>query len=238
MLGLRHPFFLAMSFATVLFGAASCFDYEERVILGAGLSGFVEIQYTVPVFANDDRSMLAFLPVDRHDIADRYSSLLRGGGRLEDYSMKMITDKDDPDAPLYPRKSRVSYRLWFKEPADLEKILIGKTSAFWRDGRLHLVRTLPAARTQVEKQGFLARRIQSYTVRSMVRKKLSFMLLVPWYYELQTTRGAFVRTPDQLGSVFQVPLETTMSSNAPVIWTIEIKPNPRPEVAPKKPAEN
>ncbi|MBI3396836.1 MAG: hypothetical protein HY042_13440, partial [Spirochaetia bacterium] len=131
----------------------------------------------------------------------------------------------------------VRYRVWFKDASDLEKIVLGKANVYWRDGRMNINRSLSTGKPLPDKPGFLARRVHAATLKSLVKRRMSFMILVPWYYELQTTRGGFVRPAEQLGSYFQVPLESTMNAGGPITWTVEIKPNPKPESGPKKSGE-
>ncbi|MBI3394693.1 MAG: hypothetical protein HY042_02545, partial [Spirochaetia bacterium] len=77
------------------------------MILYPDFSGVVEIEYTVPVFATEDRSMLAFMPIDLRDIEEKHRSVIRAGGKVDGYTMRIFEDKSEADSEIFPRKSRV-----------------------------------------------------------------------------------------------------------------------------------
>ena len=124
---LRNPFILFYFLFPVLF--SSCFDYKEILIFRNDFSGTLELSYRVPLYPEKDRSLIAFLPVQKERLQSRYRRLLRSRQlRIEFFQVEMestgIPQTDPVEAQsgqtdrseLFRRFAHVRYRLAFPSP--------------------------------------------------------------------------------------------------------------------------
>lgn len=215
----RVPVLLAFSF---LFTA--CFEYEEKVNFNGNYSGMIEFNYTVPIHEKTGRSLIAFLPSRPVDIRARYA------GRslypdLLDFKLERL-----PGDP-YPL-AKVSYRIRFAQPRELEAYLPGDVQVFQGGNTLRLYRSLPGLESGQE-----GRQIRVYRLayRSIVEKlkgrMMKFSISCPWYYDILSNQGSL---PAPGAVYFQFPLDRTVLQQKETLWNVEIKANPAPEEETKK----
>lgn len=202
----------------------ACFEYEEKVIFHGDFSGIIEFHYTVPVHEKSSRSLIAFLPSRPVDIRARYASRSLSP-ELQDFKMERL-----PGDP-YPL-ARVSYRIRFSHPRELEAYLPGDVQIFQGGNTLRLYRSLPGLESGQE-----GRQIRVYRLayRSIVEKlkgrTMKFSISCPWYYDILSNQGTL---PAPGAVFFQFPLERTVMQQKETQWNVEIKANPAPEEEMKK----
>lgn len=198
-----------------------CFEYQESLVFSPDFSGYVDIQYDVPVYEEEDRSMIAFLPVDINKIKEKYDRFLTEEQySLEEYNYKRSkTDAGES-------RGVVSYRVRFTNPRNLEFILIGKNKISRQGGRLYFQRTFLATSSPADDASKLSNNLYSKVFQSFNNKKMTFRIIFPWYYDLVTNVGTFTRPGVHN---FVLPLENTFNTDKPVIWNFELKANPVPE---------
>lgn len=210
-----------------VFSGVGCFDYFERIVFNPGFSGFVDIEYTVPLFPEKEESLIQFLPIKESAIRQKYSGIFTGKKSIQisNYSVEYRDSQD----PLYPRQARVGFRVSFSNPEDLEKILLGNTTVYWRGKNLVVQRIFPSASSIPEKAGRIPARYGEMTEKSFQDRSLRFHVLYPDYYDFYTNRGTILRP----GSIaYQIPLQRTVQSGASVFWNIELQANSKQKVEP------
>ncbi len=216
---------LALALSAFLCG---CFDYEEKLVFAPDYSGYVDIEYTVPVYSTVDRSMIAYMPIEESKLRSRYAAQIADGKMtFENFSLRYSTSPERLDP--FPRKGTVKYRIRFKNPHVLELALMGKTTVYWRDRRLQLMRVFPAGQPLSPGSGRISRRIQELTFQTMHKRSMKFLIIFPWYYDLFTNYGSILKPGIQQ---FNLPFESTMNAAGDIVWTLEIKANPEPRAVP------
>ncbi|MCB1175579.1 MAG: hypothetical protein KDK39_18535 [Leptospiraceae bacterium] len=226
--------------------SGGCFDYKESLHFNADLSGYVEFQYRVPLYPEQDRSLISYFPVRRELIQERYASLIkRNAVRLEIQSIEMESvglpdleqvqnDAPAPDSPdadgedemIFRRFARVRYRVFFKSPTSLEQILPGKVQVRQRARRF-----LQIERTFVVTQGLAdnANRILTgayRTTRELLDKHaMQFQVTVDESWTMASNRGE--TGADQEGEKklrWHLPLERTLYDQKNIEWRLIIVP--------------
>ncbi|MDH5654548.1 MAG: hypothetical protein OEZ34_01475 [Spirochaetia bacterium] len=198
-----------------------CFEYHESLFFLPDYSGYADIRYTVPIYKDEDRSMLAYLPVDQNKIIEKYDRYLSSDQyRIENYKFDRI--KTD----LSEDQGEVAYRVFFSDPRSLEYLLIGKNKIYRNGGRLYLHRKFSATASPREEASRISNNLYTKVLQSFNNKKLTFQIVFPWYYDLVTNLGNFSR-PGLHN--FTLPLENTFNTEKPIVWKIELKANPVPE---------
>lgn len=204
---------------------AGCFDYNEKIVIMPDFSGYVDIEYQVPVNPETGRSLISFLPVSESEVVERYSGLFRGKEiQVEEYRKEDVAEEEAGD--LFPTQVRVRFRVRFSEPEDLENILVGNTNVYRRANRLHIQRIFPTARSIPESAGSVIRRYRGLSFQAFSGKKMKFSLVYPWYYDMLTNHGSITR-PGL--NYYVLPLENTMKSGESIFWNVELRANPRPQ---------
>lgn len=203
----------------LLAGTAGCFDYRERVVFRRDLSGFLEIEYTVPVHPVSTRSAVAFLPIEREAIQDRYSSLFfLDRVELENYRVSYSMGS----SRMFPLLAHVRYRLQFQRPVDLERLLLGRASVNHRRRQVVIRRSFPTTRPLHEDSGRLARRIHEITREQIEGRSMEFVVEVPPGFEL----GANLGRPQNGSWIFQLPLESTLQNTQDFSWRVSLTAPP------------
>ena len=220
------PFFsrfrrLIIALFLVFPGFFACFDYEERLVFQAGFEGYLDIQYNVPVRRGGRRSLIKFLPVSRERIEKKY------GRRLSNYSVEYSEEKRKT---RIQRKALVKFRLKFRRPEELKKILLGNVTVRRRDSRLTLERRFPVAKPLDKKAGRMEKIVRERILKSLENHYLNFYIVGPPGTLIQSSQGVF-SDERNLGLVF--PLIATMDKKDKYSWLVEIKPKPSPGPTPK-----
>ncbi|MBL8019153.1 MAG: hypothetical protein JNM27_05775 [Leptospirales bacterium] len=225
--GLRYQlafvFRLNRFLACVFLLFAGCFDYSESIYFSGDLTGFVEIEYWVPLRNKSEASLISYFQIEKADINKRYSQTLARPVEITDYS-KSIEQKPEGN-----RIGHVKYRVAFRAPGELERILLGKTRVYFHDGRYVIQRNIPSAPALSDDAGRISRRVHELLRTTMTGHKLSFWILYPEQFDLFTNHGTIVRPGVQN---LTLPLIATLN-NGGVVWTMEIKTNPLPLVSPR-----
>ena len=201
-----------------LFLLAACFDYEERVIFEADWSGRVQYRYTVPVDARSKRSLIRFLPVERPAIEERL------GRRIENYEVRML---DRPaDLRGLRTAAEVQFEVSFRQPAELERLLLGDVHLRRRVGRLAMERSFPVRRPAKAEPDRVEKRIREHTARSVENHYLHFYVEYPGGYTLYSNRGVALRRGLFL---LTLPLSDTLDRAENHSWNLEIKAPEQPK---------
>lgn len=208
----------------------SCFDYEERIVLAPNFSGYVDIEYTVPIYNSEDRSLVEFLPADQAKVERKYERLINEKRVSIDNFTRTIQPATGQEE-AFQRTATVKYRIQFLNAQDLETILIGKTTVVQRGGRLQILRSFPVGASLPVNSGRISRRLHELTLKTLHRRSMKFTILYPWYYDLLTNHGSIVKPGFEF---FQLPLETTMQGGGPgsIVWSIDFKANLEPRASP------
>jgi len=199
----------------------SCFDYSEALYFSDDLSGFIEIDYTVPLRVKSEDSLVSFFLTDKVKIDARYTQLLARPVEIANFS-KEIEEKS-----VEERTARIRYKVAFRNPAELERLLIGRTRVFFHEGKYVISRTIPASPPIGAEASRVSRRIDDLARIKMIGHKLNFLVFYPERYDLFTNQGTIIRPGVQS---FSLPLLSTLNSGN-VVWTMELKINPLPAVS-------
>jgi hypothetical protein len=210
----------AFLFCLPLFASGGCFDYTETIFFGADLSGHVDLDYTVPLRAGSDDPLISHFLVQEGEIEKRLSILLGRKADIHDFTKDIKVDQHGA------RHARVQFKVTFRSPPELERILIGKNRVYFYEGRWIIQRTFPASKPLSGEASRIARRIRELARLTLSDHNLSFLVVYPEQYDLYTNQGTIVRPGVQS---LTLPLSATMNGT-PMVWTMEIKANPRPQV--------
>ncbi len=193
-----------------------CFDYHERIVFFRNLGGYLEIDYTVPVNPQNGHSVVAFLPIEYEAVRERYSTLFfLGRTPIENFSRSYGLGRSTD----YPLLATVRYRLRFRNPAELERLLLGRATVVLRKGTLVVRRMFPTARPLPENGARLPQRILAHIQDHLEGRVMEFEVEAPPGMELVSNRGT-LRAPGSLA--LRLPLEATLSSKEDFFWRIAI----------------
>lgn len=204
----------------LLFVLPGCFDYTETIFFAGDLSGHVDLDYTVPLRSGSDDPLISHFLVQEKDIEKRLSILLGRKADIRDFT-RDITQDEQGD-----RFARVQFKVPFRSPPELERILIGRNRIYFYEGRWIIQRTFPASKPLAPETSRIARRVRELARLTLSDHNLSFLVVYPEQYDLYTNQGTIVRPGVQS---LTLPLSATMNGT-PMVWTMEIKANPRPQV--------
>lgn len=213
----------AFLFSLPLFFLAGCFDYTETIFFAADLSGHVDLDYTVPLRAGSDDPLVSHFLVQEGDIERRLSILLGRKADIHDFTKDIKQDEQGK------RTARVQFKVAFRSPPELERILIGKNRIYFYEGRWVIQRTFPASKPLSGETSRIARRMRELARLTLSDHNLSFLVVYPEQFDLYTNQGTIVRPGVQS---LTLPLSSTMNGT-PMVWTMEIKANPRPQAVPR-----
>ena len=203
---------------TLLLLLSACFDYEERVIFSGDWSGRVQYRYTVPVDARSRRSLIRFLPVDRPAVEERF------GRGVENYEVRML--ERPADLRGLRMAAEVQFEIAFRQPAELERILLGDVHVRRRVGRLAMERTFPVRRPAKAEPDRLEKRIRERTARALENHYMHFYVEYPGAYTLHTNRGVVLRRGLHL---LTLPLSDTLDRVENHSWNMELREPERPK---------
>ena len=116
--------FFILSILLFIFG--NCFEYEENIYLKKGFTGYLEVNYTVPVNQRTGASVLKFLPLNQEDIENKINKGIFGKTlKIRDYSMRFLEKEEISISSYFQKKAKVSYKVDFTEISSLDGILLG-----------------------------------------------------------------------------------------------------------------
>jgi len=200
-----------------------CFDYTETIFFAGDLSGHVDLDYTVPLRAGSEDPLISHFLVQEKEIEKRLSILLGRKADIQNFSRDISQNESGE------RFARVQFKVNFRSPPELERILIGKNRIYFFEGRWIIQRTFPASKALSPETSRIARRVRELARLTLSDHNLSFLVVYPEQYDLYTNQGTIVRPGVQS---LTLPLSSTMNGT-PMVWTMEIKANPRPQVFPR-----
>ncbi len=195
-----------------------CFDYEERVLFETDFSGRVFYRYVVPVDAGTKRSLIRFLPADRAAVEARF------GRRIENFEARML--ERPADLRGLRTAAEVRFEIAFREPRDLERLLLGEVHVRKRQGRVALERTFPVRRAIKREPDRVEKRIRENTARALENHYLQLYVEFPKGYSLFSNRGVSLRTGLHL---FTLPLSDTLDRTEPHSWSMELRAPQQPK---------
>lgn len=198
---------------------AGCFDYTETIFFAPDLSGHVDLDYTVPLRSGSDEPLVSHFLVQKEDIEKRLSILLGRKADIKDFR------RDIETTPEGDRKARVQFRVGFRTPPELERILIGRNRVYFYEGKWIVQRTFPSSKPLAQETSRIARRVRELARGTLSDHNLNFLVVYPEQYDLYTNQGTIVRPGVQS---LTIPLSSTMNGT-PFVWTMEIKANLRPQ---------
>lgn len=208
----------------------SCFDYQELVFFHSNFSGYVEYNYRVPLYPDQDRSIIAFLPVMKSRILSKYRNLLvnkqitinsffvemQSTGLPIPENQKDAIDQKADDTEIFKRFARVRYKIHFKNPVVLEQILPGEVQIRWRSNKyLQITRKFPVAGGLSEKSDRLLQRIYKLSRDTLQGKEMIFQIQFPVSHILKSNLG---RATENQQLNYILPLEKSLNELKPITW--------------------
>lgn len=195
----------------LIFLFVGCFDYEERVVFNDDFGGRVSFQYTVPLFPGQERSLLAFLPVKKEKIEEKYARSVR------DYKVHFFEIEERESR--FRRQARVEYKMAFQKPEELERLLIGAVTIRRRKNRLALERIFPVGKPLDRAAGRIEKEIRGLVLRSLEGHYLQLYIEYPDRFQAVFNGGALIRPGMQL---LTFPLVDSMDKKEEFRWNMEL----------------
>lgn len=216
---------------TVLLVASlsGCFDYLEELHFNADFSGYVLIDYRVPVYPEESRSLISYLPVTRERIEAKYKHVLRRNQiqlthiKIEMQSVGLPVSKpvvtlqgqESGETQILNRFAHVRYRLHFQKPEILEQLLPGTIYIRREQQRIYFRRLFPVAgQVKGEKEHVLSG-VRNISRRMLRKHQMVFKVFLP-----HDSRASTEETTAPLE--FRLPLERTIDATAPIEWKFQI----------------
>jgi hypothetical protein len=211
------PRVLLFLFLSLLF--TGCFEYEETILFRKPNSGTVEIAYTVPLKKENVESLIKFLPTDLNSIQNKIKGKPNLGLVIRDFTFREL-EKIEITDPVFKRKGRVSYKIDFEDPGQLEGVLLGNFSAKVKQKSLSVKREFPnMSDYKSGEESVGEKKIIGETLRLLKEGKVQFRVLFPKDSECNSNRGAV-----GLGSVYySFPLQDTIESPDSKSWDYKIR---------------
>ncbi len=196
-----------------------CFEYEETILFRKANSGTTEVTYTIPLQKETNESLIKFLPTDLDSIQKKIKSKPNSGLMIRDFTFREL-DKLEITDSIFKRKGRVSYKIDFEDPSQLEGILLGTFTAKVKPKYLSIKRefgNMSDFKTGDESVG--EKKIVGETLRLLKEGKIQFRVLFPKDSECNSNRGAV-----GLGNVFYgFPLQDTIENPDAKNWEYKIR---------------
>jgi hypothetical protein len=204
---------------SLLLPLAGCFEYEETILFRKPNSGTVEIAYTVPLKKESTDSLIKFLPTDISSIQKKIKGKPNLGLAIRDFNFRELEKSEILDS-IFKRKGRVSYKIDFEDPSQLEGVLLGSFNAKVK------VRSLTVKREFANMSDFKSgeesvgeKKILGETLRLLKDGKVQFRVLFPKDSECNSNRGAV-----GLGNVFySFLLQDTIENPDAKTWDYKIR---------------
>ena len=195
----------------ILILCAGCFDYEERIVLQSNFSGSVEVFYDIPIYPNENRSLLKFLPLGQAAVEKRLER------SVQNYSEVI---REEGDEGLSRRRARVNYIVAFKNPEDLAEILPGKTRIIFRQGRLLIERNFPAGKAIAGDADRFEQNIHKRVNKTLENRHMDFYINVPPGFIINSSHGK-LEAPGE--SHYRYALKESMKNGRAIRWRLEVK---------------
>lgn len=203
----------------LFFFMSNCFEYEEVITFRKNFSGLIEISYTVPLKSNNEESLIKFLPITEEQIQQKLNKgLFSKNIQIKDYSFKLIPKKENDPSP-FKNKGKVSYRIDFTEPSQLDGIVLGSLYVRKKANTLTIKREFKTINKPIDQNSTTGeKKVHSETMKLLGSGSILFRVLVPQNSEIKSTRGD--TTNGALN--FKVPLTDTMEKSGLITWSYTI----------------
>ncbi|MCB1140933.1 MAG: hypothetical protein H7A24_06725 [Leptospiraceae bacterium] len=198
----------------------NCFDYEETIFFKKGFSGYVEINYTVPINPKNGRSLIRFLPISKEDIEARINKgIFSKNIQIRDFSIGYLDKWDIEQNSLFRRKARVGYKVDFQELSSLDGVLLGYLFVKKRGNTITIKREFKSVMKNVDQETSTGeKRIRSETHRLLGESAIQFRVIYPPTSECRSNRGEI-----GLGNLYyKFPLIDTIEKPGNKTWDYTI----------------
>ncbi|MDZ4727259.1 MAG: hypothetical protein SH817_13970 [Leptospira sp.] len=208
-----------LSIALLCLPLLGCFEYEETILFRKPNSGTVEIAYTVPLKKESAESLIKFLPSDLASIEKKIKLKPNSGLSIRDFTFREL-EKIEITDPIFKRKGRVSYKIDFEDPSQLEGILLGNFVAKQKARSLNIKREFPnMSEFSATEESVGEKKIIGETLRLLKEGKMQFRVLFPKDSECLSNRGLV-----GLGNVvYSFPLQDTIENADAKSWEYKIR---------------
>jgi len=196
-----------------------CFEYEETILFRKPNSGTVEIAYTVPLKKETTESLIKFLPTDISSIQAKIKAKPNSSLVIRDFTFRELEKIEITDT-IFKRKGRVSYKIDFDEPSQLEGVLLGTFSAKSKPKSLSIKREFGNMSDHMSNEASVGeKKIIGETLRLLKDGKVLFRVLFPKDSECNSNRGAV-----GLGNLYYAfPLQDTIENIETKSWDYKIR---------------
>lgn len=197
-----------------------CFEYEEKIFFRKGFSGHVEIFYIVPL-KKDNSSLVKFLPVDEQEINSRINKKLFSSNlKIRDYTFEFIPD--DVKFSVLPnhKRGKISYKIDFNQPDQLEGALLGNLFVQKKSNTLTVRREFKSVVANSEQTTSTGeKKIKSETLKLLGENQILFKVFLPNDAECYpNTKG----DTSSLPLTFKLPLAETVEKPGNKIWQYKL----------------
>lgn len=209
-----------LSFVCIFFFLSNCFEYEETIYFQKGLSGFVEIQYQIPLKEDKKTSLIRHLPAGETEIQDLLSNSLRKGNQtIQDYKFTLL-EKGEFSEPFFDYKALVSYKIEFSDIADIERMLPGNMIAKSKGKTITIRREFPSFSQEfMENLSIGEKKIISEISKLLKDGFMKFRVVFPGSTECISNRG-FVSIGNLSYSYF---LSDSLEENQGKVWEYRLR---------------
>jgi hypothetical protein len=211
-------YFLILS--TFLFFMGNCFEYEENIYLKKGFSGYLEVNYTVPVNQRTGFSVLKFLPLNQEDIENKINKGIFGKTlKIRDYSIRILEKDEISISSYFQKKAKVSYKVDFTEIASLDGILLGNLFVKRRGNSIFIKREFKSVTQPLGQESSAGeKKIRAETLRLLGDGYVQFRIFFPQSSECKSNLGEI-----NLGLLsYKFPLNETIEKAGIKIWDFSI----------------
>ncbi len=203
----------------ILFLFYGCFEYEETLLFRKANSGTIEIAYTVPLKKDSSESLIRFLPTSKEDILSKLKKKANINIVIRDFTFREL-EKNEITDPYFKRKAKVSYKIDFEDPSELEGVLLGSFSLKAKSKTVTIKREFPNLTDNGNFEANVGeRKIISETTRLLRDGRIQFRVLFPKDSECSSNRGSV-----GLGNlVYQIPLQDSLENPDSKNWEFRIR---------------
>ena len=209
-----------ISFILIFFFIFNCFEYEENIYFKKGYSGYVEINYTVPINQRTGDSILKFLPINQDDIEERinkglFSKLIK----IRDFSFRYLDKEEIPSASYFQKKVKIFYRVDFIDISTLDGVLLGNLFVKKRGNSIFIKREFRSVLKNADNESSSGeKKIRSETLRLLGDGYVLFKVHFPQSAECKSNQGEI-----GLGILsYKFPLVETVEKSGNKIWDYSI----------------
>lgn len=199
----------------ILFSFYGCFDYEEKITFKNDFSGVISYQYTVPLYPGESRTMIQYFPIERAEIEEKRQK------PISDYTVNFL---ETNSTNRYLRKAAtVSYKIEFRNPAELETLMIGENHIKMEKKTLIIERRFPSGGPIGKDADRISKQIYGIINQSLKDRFINFSIEVPPIYYLKSSTGIY-EAPHILKT--SIPLDKMLINPEVTKWKVQVTTNP------------